>query len=103
MKLTKIYPVYDIITGPESSGISFKAGFPRHSLDYAEERIDLYQVLVKHPLATFIAQCDRLFHSNYFQNLVATLANTIAQKSGLRPTSNEPASYANSIINLHQR
>jgi DNA polymerase V len=35
-----------------------KAGFPSPALDYAEERIDLNQVLVKHPLSTFIAECD---------------------------------------------
>ena len=43
---------------PIQTGLMIRAGFPSPALDYAEERIDLNQVLVKHPLATFIAECD---------------------------------------------
>lgn len=35
-----------------------KAGFPSPALDYMEERIDLNKVFIKHPLSTFIVQCE---------------------------------------------
>src|SRR5688500_18003189 len=35
-----------------------RAGFPSPAMDYFEERIDLNKVFVKHPLATFIVQCE---------------------------------------------
>lgn len=34
-----------------------KAGFPSPALDYLEERIDLNQVFIQHPLSTFIVEC----------------------------------------------
>ena len=34
------------------------AGFPSPALDYLEERIDLNREIVKHPLATFLIQCE---------------------------------------------
>lgn len=37
---------------------SVKAGFPSPALDYMEERIDLNKVFIKHPLSTFIVQCE---------------------------------------------
>ncbi|HTL10317.1 MAG TPA: translesion error-prone DNA polymerase V autoproteolytic subunit [Chitinophagaceae bacterium] len=33
------------------------AGFPSPALDYMEERINLNDVLIQHPLATFIIEC----------------------------------------------
>lgn len=33
-----------------------KCGFPSPAMDYMEERIDLNEVLIKHPLATFIVE-----------------------------------------------
>jgi DNA polymerase V len=33
------------------------AGFPSPALDYMEERIDLNEIFIKHPLATFIVEC----------------------------------------------
>ena len=34
------------------------AGFPSPATDYLEERIDLTQVLIKHPLSTFLIQVE---------------------------------------------
>ena len=34
------------------------AGFPTPALDYIEERIDLNKELLKHPLATFLVECE---------------------------------------------
>lgn len=58
MRLVQIEQVKGSKFTPINSGISVKAGFPSPALDYAEERIDLNEVLIRHPLATFIAQCD---------------------------------------------
>ncbi len=35
-----------------------KAGFPSPANDYLEERIDLNQEIIKHPLSTFIIDCE---------------------------------------------
>ncbi|HMG67538.1 MAG TPA: translesion error-prone DNA polymerase V autoproteolytic subunit [Chitinophagaceae bacterium] len=35
-----------------------KAGFPSPALDYMEERINLNDVLIQHPLSTFIIECS---------------------------------------------
>lgn len=35
-----------------------KAGFPSPANDYLEERIDLNKVIIKHPLSTFIVECE---------------------------------------------
>lgn len=40
------------------SNLKVKAGFPSPALDYIEERIDLNKELIKHPLATFVVQCE---------------------------------------------
>src|SRR3982074_3118869 len=37
--------------------VKVKAGFPSPALDYLEERIDLNQVFIQHPLSTFIVEC----------------------------------------------
>ena len=34
-----------------------KAGFPSPALDYIEDRIDLNDIFIKHPHATFIVEC----------------------------------------------
>jgi len=34
------------------------AGFPSPANDYLEERIDLNKVFIKHPLSTFIIECE---------------------------------------------
>lgn len=33
-----------------------KAGFPSPAMDYLEERIDLNEIVIKHPLSTFIVE-----------------------------------------------
>lgn len=33
-----------------------KTGFPSPAMDYIEERIDLNEILIKHPLSTFIVE-----------------------------------------------
>lgn len=33
-----------------------KSGFPSPAMDYLEERIDLNEIIIKHPLATFIVE-----------------------------------------------
>ena len=38
--------------------IPVKAGFPSPASDYSEERIDLNQVMIKHPLSTFIVESE---------------------------------------------
>ena len=35
-----------------------KAGFPSPANDYLEERIDLNREIIKHPLSTFIIDCE---------------------------------------------
>ena len=35
-----------------------KAGFPSPANDYLEERIDLNREMIKHPLSTFIIDCE---------------------------------------------
>jgi DNA polymerase V len=35
-----------------------KAGFPSPALDYLEERINLNDVLIQHPLSTFVVECS---------------------------------------------
>ena len=35
-----------------------KTGFPSPALDYLEKRIDLTTAFVKHPLSTFIVECE---------------------------------------------
>jgi len=37
--------------------IQVKAGFPSPAADYIEERIDLNELFIKHPMATFIVEC----------------------------------------------
>ncbi|HMH33719.1 MAG TPA: translesion error-prone DNA polymerase V autoproteolytic subunit [Puia sp.] len=37
--------------------VKVRAGFPSPALDYLEERIDLNQVFIQHPLSTFIVEC----------------------------------------------
>lgn len=34
------------------------AGFPSPATDYMEERIDLNKVLIRHPLSTFLIECE---------------------------------------------
>jgi DNA polymerase V len=41
-------------------------GFPSPALDYMEERIDLNEVLIKHPLATFLCESEGLSMINAF-------------------------------------
>jgi DNA polymerase V len=38
--------------------IKVKAGFPSPAEDYVEERIDLNEIFIKHPLSTFIVECS---------------------------------------------
>ena len=42
------------------------AGFPSPALDYLEERIDLNKELIKHPLSTFIVDCEGTSMINAF-------------------------------------
>jgi DNA polymerase V len=42
------------------------AGFPSPAMDYLQERIDLNKEFIKHPLATFIIQCEGLSMINAF-------------------------------------
>ena len=41
-----------------SFAASVPAGFPSPATDYIEERIDLTKELIKHPLSTFMVQCE---------------------------------------------
>ena len=41
-----------------SYSVTVQAGFPSPALDYAEERISLDKEYIKHPLSTFLVQCD---------------------------------------------
>src|SRR5690349_341801 len=34
------------------------AGFPSPAADYLEERIDINKVLIRHPLSTFLIECE---------------------------------------------
>lgn len=48
---------------PEQTLISFisttvRCGFPSPALDYMEERIDLNEELIKHPLSTFLIESE---------------------------------------------
>ena len=38
--------------------VKVPAGFPSPAADYMEERIDLNKELIKHPMATFIIECE---------------------------------------------
>lgn len=42
------------------------AGFPSPAMDYMEKRIDLNEVLIKHPLSTFICESEGLSMINAF-------------------------------------
>jgi DNA polymerase V len=42
------------------------AGFPSPAMDYMEERIDLNKTFIKHPLSTFIVQCEGTSMINAF-------------------------------------
>jgi DNA polymerase V len=42
------------------------AGFPSPAMDYMEERIDLNKEFIKHPLSTFIVQCEGTSMINAF-------------------------------------
>ena len=39
-------------------GSTVACGFPSPALDYMEDRLDLNKILIKHPLSTFIIQCE---------------------------------------------
>ena len=45
---------------------SVPAGFPSPALDYTQKRIDLNEVLIKHPLATFMCETEGLSMVNAF-------------------------------------
>jgi DNA polymerase V len=55
-----------IETGILSYDFKVPAGFPSPALDYLQERIDLNKEFIKHPLATFIIQCEGLSMINAF-------------------------------------
>lgn len=38
--------------------VPVKAGFPSPAADYVEERIDLNEEFIKHPLSTFLVNCE---------------------------------------------
>lgn len=38
-------------------GVSVRAGFPSPADDFAVERLDIMQLLVKHPQATYFGEC----------------------------------------------
>ena len=42
------------------------AGFPSPAMDYMEERIDLNKEFIKHPLSTFIVECEGYSMINAF-------------------------------------
>lgn len=46
--------------------IQVPAGFPSPALDYLEERIDLNKEFIKHPLSTFIIECEGTSMINAF-------------------------------------
>ncbi|MEP6949114.1 MAG: translesion error-prone DNA polymerase V autoproteolytic subunit [Ginsengibacter sp.] len=49
-----------MLTEPSIVSIStpVKCGFPSPAMDYMEERIDLNSELIKHPLSTFLIECE---------------------------------------------
>ncbi|MEO6914829.1 MAG: translesion error-prone DNA polymerase V autoproteolytic subunit [Chitinophagaceae bacterium] len=50
------------IGGEEGGAVYYpaavKAGFPSPAADYVEERIDLNEEFIKHPLSTFLVNCE---------------------------------------------
>jgi DNA polymerase V len=42
------------------------AGYPSPALDYLEKRIDLNEEFIKHPLSTFIVECEGLSMMNAY-------------------------------------
>ena len=54
------------------------AGFPSPALDYIEQRIDLNKELIKHPLSTFIVQCEGVSMMNAY---IAPKARLIVDRS----------------------
>jgi DNA polymerase V len=42
------------------------AGYPSPALDYIEKRIDLNEEFIKHPLSTFIVECEGLSMMNAY-------------------------------------
>jgi DNA polymerase V len=42
------------------------AGYPSPALDYIEKRIDLNEQFIKHPLSTFIVECEGLSMMNAY-------------------------------------
>jgi DNA polymerase V len=55
-----------------------QAGFPSPAMDYMEERIDLNKELIKHPLATFIVECEGTSMINAF---IPPRANLLVDRS----------------------
>jgi DNA polymerase V len=49
-----------------SFSVKIPAGFPSPAMDYMEERIDLNKEFIKHPLATFIVECEGTSMVNAF-------------------------------------
>jgi len=43
---------------PQNLGYLQPTGFPSPAADYLEKRIDLNDVLIKHPLSTFLVECE---------------------------------------------
>ncbi|MEJ7672703.1 MAG: S24 family peptidase [Chitinophagaceae bacterium] len=58
----------EILTETAISSFDFKvpAGFPSPAADYSEERIDLNKTLIKHPLSTFLIECEGTSMVNAF-------------------------------------
>jgi DNA polymerase V len=65
---------------PEYAG-KVKAGFPSPANDYLEERIDLNDIIIRHPLSTFIVACEGDSMINAF---IPPKAKLVIDKS-LRP------------------
>jgi len=76
----------EILTETAISSFDFKvpAGFPSPAADYSEERIDLNKTLIKHPLSTFLIECEGTSMVNAFIPPKAKLLidRSIAPKNG---------------------
>lgn len=73
MKIVKILAYEQGVNMPVLISTPVKAGFPSPAADYIEERIDLNEEFIKHPLSTFLVNCEGDSMINAFIPPKATL------------------------------
>ena len=84
MKIVKILACEEPSFGSLYISTPVKAGFPSPAADYMEERIDLNEEFIKHPLSTFLVNCEGDSMINAFIPPRATLVvdRSLQAKSG---------------------